>query len=431
MARRVTLVAWGSRGDVAPIITLGQGLRATGDEVSVLASRDFESSVRAAGLHWLPFDISVMAAARSPSGRQWLGGHRTLIGEGLALQKVLDTFAQPLVEGLWTHTREADLVVSGILTADACASLTAARDQDHAVALFTPVLPSRQGASSPTALVQSRDTALNALTGRAVLGASYRLLRVPGDTIRQRLGHRRTRPGWLLDRLRHMPVLVGTSRYVVPPDPNQPNVTVTGYWPPAGQDLASDEAERLEALIAAERARGRPVVSLGFGSMTTTDPVGTADLLIRSAQDAGVHPIIGDGWTGVGAYLRGRKDVTVIEHVPHDWLFAHCDAVVHHGGAGTTGSAFRSGVPQVVVAHMGDQFFWAHRAHQLGVASAPLRRAGLTHHRLTGALAEVTAGPQAELRSERARELAGWVGSEDGVAAGVDLLRHKVGPSPT
>lgn len=427
----MTLVAWGSRGDVAPIITLGRGLRATGDVVTVLASRDFESLVRASGLHWRPFDISVMAAARSQSGRQWLGGHRTIIGEGRALQKVLDTFAQPLVEGLWTHTREADLVISGILTADACASLTAARDQDHAVALFTPVLPSRLGASSPTALVQSRDTVLNALTGRAVLGASYRLLRVPGDTIRQRLGHRRTRPGWLLDRLRHMPVLVGTSRYVVAPDPDQPNVIVTGYWPPAGQDLASAEAERLEALIAAERARGRPVASLGFGSMTTTDPIGTADLLIRSAHDAGVHPIIGDGWTGVGAYLRGRKDVTVIEHVPHDWLFSRCDAVVHHGGAGTTGSAVRSGIPQVVVAHMGDQFFWAHRAHQLGLAPAPLRRAGLTPKRLTAALAEVTTGPQAQLHAQRAIELAGWVRGEDGVEAAVERLRHRVGPSPT
>lgn len=427
----MTLVAWGSRGDVAPIITLGQGLRASGDLVTVLASRDFESLVLAAGLQWLPFDISVMVAARSPAGRQWLGGHRTLIGEGLALQRVLDTFAQPLVEGMWAHTRDADLVVSGILTADACASLTAARDQSHAVALFTPVLPSRLGASSPTALLQSRDTSLNALSGRAVLGASYRLLRVPGDAIRERLGHRRTRPGWLLERLRDMPVLVGTSRYVVPPAPDQPNVTVTGYWHPFGEELAGAEAERLEAVIADERARGRPVATLGFGSMTTTDPIGTADLLIRSAHDAGVHPIIGVGWTGVGAYLRGRKDVTVIEHVPHDWLFAHCDAVVHHGGAGTTGSAVRNGIPQVVVAHMGDQFFWAHRVHQLGVSPAPLRRAGLTRKRPAAALGEVTTGSHAELRSRRARELAGWVEGEDGVATAVALLRHDAGPSPT
>lgn len=424
-------MAWGSRGDVAPIITLGQGLRASGDLVSVLASRDFETLVRAAGLEWLPFDISVLKAARSTVGRQWLGGHRTPIGEGRALQRVLDTFAQPLVEGLWTHTRDADLVISGILTADACASLTEARGQSHAVALLTPVLPSRFGSSSPTALMPSRDTRLNALSGRAVLGASYRLLRVPGDQIRERLGHRRTRPGWLLERLRATPVLVGTSRYVVPPAADQPNVTITGYWPPFSPPLGGDEGQRLETVIAAQQARGHPVASLGFGSMTTTDPIGTADVMVRAAHDAGVHPIVGDGWTGMGAYLRGRDDVTVIAHVPHDWLFARCDVVVHHGGAGTTGSAVRSGTPQVVVAHMGDQPFWAHRAHRLGVAPPPLRRASLTRRRLSTALAEITAGPNAEHSARLAHELAQRVQSEDGVATAVAVLCSAGAASPT
>ncbi len=424
-------MAWGSRGDVAPIITLGQGLRASGDQVSVVTSRDFESLVLTAGLQWLPFDISVLEAARSPVGRQWLGGHRTKIGEGLALQRVLDTFAQPLVEGLWAHTRDADLVISGILTADACASLTAARDQGHAVALLAPVLPSRLGPSSPTALLKSRSTGLNTLSGRAVLGASYRLLRVPGDQIRERLGHRRTGSGWLLERFRDVPVLVGTSRYVVPPAPDQPNVTLTGYWPPFSQEWGGTEAEQLEAVISAQRARGRPVASMGFGSMTTTDPLGTADLLIRSAHDAGVHPIIGDGWTGVGTYLRERDDVTVVEHVPHDWLFPRCDAAVHHGGAGTTGSAVRSGIPQVVVAHMGDQPFWGGRVHQLAVSPPPLRRTGLTRKRLTAALAEVTTGPSAETHAERARELAGRVRGEDGVGTAVNLLRAEGAESPT
>ncbi len=427
----MTLVAWGSRGDVAPIITLGQGLRASGDQVSVLASRDFEALVLAAGLEWLPFDISVMQAARSAVGRQWLGGHRTLIGESRALGRVLDTFAQPLIEGLWTHTRDADLVVSGILTADACASLTAARDQDHAVALLTPVLPSRFGASSPTALLPSRDTGLNALSGRAVLGASYRLLRVPGDQIRERLGHPRTRSGWLLERLRATPMLVGTSQYVVAPAPDQPNVTLTGYWPPFSPPFDGAEAQRLETVIAAQQARGRPVASLGFGSMTTTDPIGTADLLVRAAHDAGVHPIIGDGWTGVGAYLRGREDVTVIAHVPHDWLFARCSAVVHHGGAGTTGSAVRSGTPQVVVAHMGDQPFWAYRAHRLGVAPPPLRRTNMTRTGLSTALHTVTAGPTADVMAGCARALAERVQTEDGVTAAVAVLRSDGGASPT
>lgn len=431
MPRAVTLVAWGSHGDVAPIITLGQGLRAHGDAVTVLASRDFQGLVLAAGLQWAAFDISVRDAARSAAGRSWLGGHRTALGEGRALQRVLDTFAGPLIEGLWDNTGDADLVISGILTADACASLTAARGQSHAFALLAPVLPSRFGASSPIALLRSRDTALNAVNGRVVLNASYRLLRVPGDEIRARLQHERTRPGWLLDQLRTVPVLVGTSAHVVPPAPDQPNVTITGYWPPFGEELNRGDADRIEADIARARDRGRAVVSVGFGSMTTTDPGGTADLLVGAALDAGAHPIVSSGWTGIAGYLRDRTDVTLIEHVPHDWLFARCDAVVHHGGAGTTGSVVRSGTVQVIVPHVGDQPYWAHRAHRLGVAPAPLRRSGLTRERLATALHAVLSGPQAQRRRACALQLSQAVASEDGVATAVRALGPDAAASRT
>jgi sterol 3beta-glucosyltransferase len=44
--------------------------------------------------------------------------------------------------------------------------------------------------------------------------------------------------------------------------------------------------------------------------------------------------------------------------------------VIHHGGAGTTHSATRSGKPSVVVPFAGDQSFWADRLHRLGVAAA-------------------------------------------------------------
>ncbi len=430
MARRVTLVAWGSRGDVAPILSLGMGLQASGDIVTVLTSRDFADLVELAGLVWAPFDISVQDAASSPAGRTWLGGHRTLLGEGRALRKVLDGFAQPLIEGLWEHTRDADLVISGILTADACASLTAARDQQHAVALLTPVMPSRHGPSSPTAVLPSRDSGVNALSGRAVLAASYRLLRVPGDELRQRLGHRRTRGGWLLARLREMPVVVGTSRYVVPPAPDQPNVTITGYWPPFGAHLNPDEGTRIEAAITEAHADSRCVAYLGFGSMTTRDPAGTARLLIDAAHDAGVHPIVSNGWAGMNAQLDGRGDVTLVDEVPHDWLFPRLDAVVHHGGAGTTGSTVRSGSPQVVVAHMGDQPFWATRAHRLGISAEPLRRSTVSRRQLTAALRRVTTNSTAGEVRRRARELAQRVAKEDGVATAVAALHASTRASP-
>ncbi len=422
MPRRVLLVAWGSRGDVAPLVSLGRGLQAAGDVVSVLASRDFSSMIEDAGLAYRPFDISVKAAAQSRAGRSWLGGHRTLFGEARALERVLGDFAGPLIEGLWTQTGDADLVVSGVLTVDACASLTAARGQSHAVALLAPVLPSRRGLSSPSAAVPGRDTVVNSLFGAAVLLSSYRLLRVPGDEIRRRLGHRRTTARWLRRQLGQTPTVVGASPLIVPPAPDRPQVSLTGYWPPHAESPSASELARIQTELDARRQQGRPIAYLGFGSMTASDPEGTADLLLMAAAQAGVYPVIGQGWGDAAPYLRRSEDLTLVGDVPHDWLFARCDAVVHHGGAGTTGSAIRAGAPQVVAAHMGDQTYWARRVHALGVAAPPLRRSGLSPRRLGDSIAAATAGPTGTQIRQRAVTLARAVGAEDGVAAAVQAL---------
>jgi vancomycin aglycone glucosyltransferase len=48
-------------------------------------------------------------------------------------------------------------------------------------------------------------------------------------------------------------------------------------------------------------------------------------------------------------------------------LLPRVAAIVHHGGAGTTTTAARSGVPQVVVPRIYDQFYFAGRVHRLGI----------------------------------------------------------------
>lgn len=61
-------------------------------------------------------------------------------------------------------------------------------------------------------------------------------------------------------------------------------------------------------------------------------------------------------------------------------------AVVHHGGAGTTGAAFRAGVPQVVVPFMVDQPFWGQVVQARGVGPAPIPVGILTADRLAAAV---------------------------------------------
>ena len=39
--------------------------------------------------------------------------------------------------------------------------------------------------------------------------------------------------------------------------------------------------------------------------------------------------------------------VYLVDFIPHGWLLPRVAVVAHHGGAGTTGAAFKAGVPQV------------------------------------------------------------------------------------
>ena len=75
---------------------------------------------------------------------------------------------------------------------------------------------------------------------------------------------------------------------------------------------------------------------------------------------------------------------------------------MHHGGAGTTTTAARAGVPQILVPHVFDQFYWGKRIASLGLGPAPLPKRSLDSIRIAEAL---RATVDNELVSENAATL--------------------------
>ena len=92
--------------------------------------------------------------------------------------------------------------------------------------------------------------------------------------------------------------------------------------------------------------------------------------------------------------------------------------------AGTTGAAFRAGVPQVVVSVGTDQPFWAHRVAHLGAGPRPFPRKRLTADRLAAAISRAVGdeGIQA-----RAREVGWRVRAEDGATRAVEVIERALG----
>lgn len=411
---RVCLLAWGSRGDVAPVVSLGAGLREAGHDVTVAAGRDFTPLVAAAGLTAAPFDIDIGAVSRSDAGRAWLAGAGSPAREGARMRAMAWRFAEPAAEGLLATLERHDTVVSGLLTLDPLLAAHRQRGTRHALALFAPLVPTRDGLASVTPVRPTAVSRANLLAGRLLLLAARHALRPAWAAAGDRTELTPLSAREHLRALAATPTLLAASPLVVPPaGDTRRQVLTTGYWPPAGA------AESLPAGLAAFLDAGDPPVYLGFGSMPADDPAGAVRLLRDAARSAGRRAVLHGNW-GDWAPAAGDlgADVHVVTDAAHHLLFPRCAAVVHHGGAGTTGSAIRAGVPQVVVPHMGDQPYWARRVRELGVGVTPGRRHRLDTGRLARAITEATDPAVAA----RARDLAARVADEDGVGTAVAHL---------
>ena len=143
-----------------------------------------------------------------------------------------------------------------------------------------------------------------------------------------------------------------------------------------------------------------------------------AQLAQEALELSGQRGILAAGWGGLGN-ANLPDEIFALDSVPHAWLFPRMAAVVHHGGAGTTGAGFRAGVPSVLVPHMGDQPFWAKRVTELGVGPQPMPRRKLTSERLAAAITTATTDQNMQAR---AAALGERIRAEDGVARTIEII---------
>jgi UDP:flavonoid glycosyltransferase YjiC (YdhE family) len=203
---------------------------------------------------------------------------------------------------------------------------------------------------------------------------------------------------------------------VIAPPADWPDyIHVTGYWflePPAGWEPPGDLVDFLQA--------GPPPVYVGFGSMLSRKPEETADLVLQALARTGQRAVLSSGWGGLKKE-KFPETVFMVGSIPHSWLFPKMAAVVHHGGAGTTGAGLRAGIPSVITPFFGDQPFWGHRVYALGVGPEPIPRKRLTVENLAGAIQRAVSDMAIR---EKASRLGERIRAEDGIARAVAIIEQ-------
>jgi UDP:flavonoid glycosyltransferase YjiC (YdhE family) len=126
---------------------------------------------------------------------------------------------------------------------------------------------------------------------------------------------------------------------------------------------------------------------------------------------------------GTDQYLP--NNVFLLKNFPHKWLFPQMATIVHHGGAGTTGAALSSGVPNVIVPHFADQHFWGKRVAALGAGPKPIPRKILTVERFAQAISTATHNP---MMRERATAIGLEIVAEEGVNRAIQVIQKVMDP---
>jgi UDP:flavonoid glycosyltransferase YjiC (YdhE family) len=414
----ITILSVGSLGDVQPYLALAVGLKCQGYPVRLAANSNFADLAEQYQIDFFPIQINSFEFVQNQQAQSWLESG-SVIDLIVNTNRVIRPVLNQLFEDVWNACQGSELIIYHSYALPFVYYYAEQLEVRCIPASLHP-MPNRAHA---TVLTNFRRT-----PGKAFNLFSHLLV----DQICWQVFWQLFRNYWkgkadvsILSPYQKIlkerkPILCAYSPVVLPRPADLPDqVVITGYWfldaPPAWQP---DPA--LNRFLDS----GPPPIYVGFGSMgNPARNRETAEIVFRALSETGQRAVLAGGWSRLSLNQQLPRDVFLLESIPHMWMFPRMTAIVHHGGAGTTGMALHSGKPSVVVPHFGDQHFWGRRIAELGAGPMPIPRKQVSTARLAQALALVT---QNSGIREKASSIGARISAEAGVDRAIEVIRAYV-----
>jgi UDP:flavonoid glycosyltransferase YjiC (YdhE family) len=413
----ITMIAFGTRGDVQPAVALGKALKSAGHRVRILAGANFKSWIERHGLEAVASTIDIQAIMESDLGRDWIEKSSNPIAQLRILKKLGEQTGWQAMMEARLACRQTDVIISSF-TSDIYAQSIAEklRVRHISMPLQPALFPTRSGAATMNAPLPRRTSLINYLFGKFFLEPFN--WRLSGEMVNRFRNEvlalpPQTRAEYLAAK-RRLFTVQAYSRHLVPHAEDWPaTLHTTGFWFLEEQHDWQPPAELNEFLEA-----GEPPVSIGFGSMVGHHLEEMTRIVIDAVRESGRRAVLLSGWAKIGDVELGR-DIYRLEAAPHGWLYPRVAAAVHHGGAGTTAASLRAGVPTVVVPHLADQPFWGERVYALGAGPKPILRNKLTASSLAAAIRMATSNLDMKRQAEA---LGAKIRAEYGIEQAVERI---------
>lgn len=410
---RIHILVIGTWGDIRPNVVLAQALQTEGYELILYSSENFREWVEKHGIRFVSLSVDVQGIME----RIAYNNNPLVLMDNI--QKFLSPALFQVGKEMIPHLQKGDtfIVIAGGL--GLISGFVEKFDLRLILFNLQPLTPSRElGPIAAPALPKAmpmRET-LNYQLGYFSQRMSFGLFGVQGNKLRKDLlGIPEQKWSQFRRMLDETPTITAVSRHVFPEMKSwKAHQRLTGYL--FDDDTSWQAPQALLDFLAEDE---KPVY-IGFGSMNDRKAETTTDLVLEAIRRSGKRAVLLSGWAGLGA-KQMPKDVFLLDYAPHQWLFPRMAAVVHHGGAGTTGAGLAAGVPSVIVPFFADQPNWATIVHELGAGTKPIPRNKLTADKLAAAIHEATSKPEIQIKSA---SLAQAIRAEDGKSEAVKAIKE-------
>ncbi|GAB4577585.1 MAG: glycosyltransferase [Anaerolineales bacterium] len=435
---KILLTTLGSRGDVQPYLALAVGLKNAGHHPTLAAPETFSEWIQPYGVEAAPirFNPQEVMQRLGKGG----GGIRTLI----SMLSLLKSGMAEAQDDVWRAAQDTDFILQsatgmGALEAASLLGIPAA------FAYLFPFAPTRAFPMFWLPYRFSLGGGYNLLTHKMMARLLWKFGGPVNNQWRKRLGLKPFRsPDELFAHAQTLntPFLYGYSPTLLPKPADWDALQhVTGYWYLNEPDDFQPPADLLHFLES-----GPPPVYIGFGSMNSENPERQTQIALKALEMTGQRGLLLTGWGGMSRVASSSpappsapdglpnpseagiwqsplsERVFFIENIPHSWLFPRVAAVVHHGGAGTTGAGLRAGIPSILTPFGGDQSAWADLVVKASVGPKTPGIQKLTAEKLADSIQ--TALHDHDLRT-RAAALGEKIRAENGIAHAVEIIeRH-------
>jgi len=409
MEKKILLVTRGSSGDVFPYLAVVAELKKRGFQITISIPNLFEKEAKAYGLNYVIQSMDRLEGMMN-------GGTTKSIGAGKLLTWVNDTIDNQFDE-LMPLVKDCDLFIA-TNTELAAPSIAECCKKPLIRTAYAPFLPGKK--IPPPIFPFPKPNCLMVLLLWKLLEISINRLSL------KRLNKHRLEHGVpkMKNYVHHAPKyshnLLMYSEVLGTTDPDwNYSWDISGYC--FNDTFKYNKTAYLELLRFIEKDE-RPTLFFSLGSCSTKKGKRFTDMLFAIVKKNDYKLIIGTGWAKTGSHLIDKEHLYLMrEAIPHYLVFPKCNAVIHHGGCGTTHSVARSGKPQMITPLFIDQHYWGHRVYTLGLGPNYINIGKISFNKLENKIKNLILNHDYQ---KNAIKIAEKMSHEDGIKAFCDYVER-------